>query len=110
MWHVRMVSRPSTPPFSLSASLAAHRCPFADFRGENCLHLAIVNREERLFLAMLNLADQLPDGDRELLLTAQAAGPFFMNPPMLYYGGTVLAYAACHLVPCSCRRPSPALL
>lgn len=37
------------------------QCSRANFKGENCLHMAIVNLEERLLCAMLNLAARSSD-------------------------------------------------
>ena len=64
------------------------------FDGENCFHIAAVNRAERLLLAMINLASRLNAKGRALAFGSKCEGLFFTQPPQAWYGGTVLSFAA----------------
>ncbi|KAL1499226.1 hypothetical protein AB1Y20_013732 [Prymnesium parvum] len=65
------------------------------YSGENALHSVAVNGREEVFLTLLEVAcKELDDRQLEILVKQQAHGPFFHSPPMRYYGGTPLSYAA----------------
>ena len=64
------------------------------FEGENALHVLCANRREEALLELIPVAcERLTRRDLKRLLNAQASGGFFAAPPMLFYGGTPLAYA-----------------
>jgi hypothetical protein len=64
------------------------------FLGENALHVLMVNRREKQLLELIDLASATFSRSMlRRLFCAQASGPFFNDPPMIYYGGTVVAYA-----------------
>ena len=65
------------------------------FVGESGLHVLAVNRREEELCDALALADELLTTPQYVeLLCVQAAGNFFRSPPSLFYGGTILGYAA----------------
>lgn len=65
------------------------------FVGESGLHVLAVNRREEELCEALRLADQMLTTPQLVeLLCVQAAGDFFRSPPSLFYGGTILGYAA----------------
>ena len=72
--------------------LQAHRGQ--PFEGENTLHVLIVNRREAAVVKMIGLAfAHLNHAELQELFRAQTSGVFFTEAPMLYYGGTPVAYA-----------------
>ena len=69
------------------------------FTGENCMHIAAVNQQERLLCAMIKLSAQLNQSERKRLFSSKTTGAFFQRKehgPQVFYGGTVLAFAAVH--------------
>lgn len=78
------------------------------FTGEHGLHILAVNRRESELCVLLQLAgDRLNPQELHGLLTEQVKGGFFLDPPMKYYGGTILGYlAAFGLVRLSHRAPA----
>ena len=71
--------------------------PIQAFKGENCMHIAAVNKQERVLCAMINLAKgQLTKSERVAVFTSKCEGPFFLTHPQCFYGGTVLGFAATH--------------
>ena len=66
------------------------------FNGESSLHVAAVNKREELLLKMIDLGESALSSERfATLLHHEAVGVFFKDPPMNWYGGTALSYAAC---------------
>jgi hypothetical protein len=87
------------PRLMLLAHVAPHPWPkgsMAQFLGENCMHIAAVNRQERLLCAMISLSEGMYPADRAALFSSKCEGPFFMREPQCFYGGSVLAFAAVH--------------
>ena len=65
------------------------------FVGESGLHVLAANRREEELCDALQLAEELLTTPQLVeLLCVQAAGGFFRAPPSLFYGGTILGYAA----------------
>lgn len=84
-----------------------HRAGFPLFAGESCLHICAVNVREALFCKMIDLTvSQLPKEQAVALYESQAAGVFFDELPMRFYGGSPLAYACCFQL----RRPVQKML
>ena len=64
------------------------------FLGENTIHVMMVNRRETELLELVPFAIRnFTRGQLRKLLCTQARGGFFNDAPMVYYGGTPLAYA-----------------
>ena len=73
-----------------------HRAGFPLFTGESTLHICAVNQQEELLVYLVQLAlSSLGREDVRGLLRSQAAGVFFHDMPMRFYGGTILSYTCC---------------
>ena len=67
------------------------------FRGEHGLHILAVNRREEHLLKAVRLAyRQLSVSEYLQLMSWQTAGPFFTGSPMVFYGSTIMGFAASH--------------
>lgn len=64
----------------------------AEYLGENCLHIATINKEVQLVEHLLDLASP---PQLTTLLNAQARGRFFHRQSACYYGEYPLFFAAC---------------
>ena len=65
------------------------------FAGESGLHVLAANRREPELCEALELADELLTTPQFVeLLCVQCRGDFFRAPPSLFYGATLLGYAA----------------
>lgn len=66
------------------------------FVGESSLHICAVNRREKEFLRIVQLAQEKLDREEvKQMFLSQAAGLFFKSMPMMHYGGSALSYACC---------------
>ncbi|KAL1511772.1 hypothetical protein AB1Y20_005058 [Prymnesium parvum] len=66
------------------------------FTDENSFHIVAVNRHEKLFIEMVNIAcARLSKDELRSIFRSQARGIFFSDLPMRHYGGTCVAYAIC---------------
>ena len=83
--------------FSLHPELMVHaHKPGSGFDGENVLHILAVNYRHQTLCDVLRLAAaKLDNSLLRVLAESQANGSFFSGIPMLYYGGSPLAFAAC---------------
>ena len=71
-----------------------HRAGFPLFTGESGLHVLAVNNREDMLCRMIELCvSKLTNDEVCTLFRSQAAGVFFNEMPMRFYGGTPLAYA-----------------
>jgi len=74
--------------------MLTHQHGEGPFTGEHAMHILVVNRKEDLFCRCLQLVTRIPRDERAILMGAQTTGGFFSGPPMIYYGSSILAYAA----------------
>jgi hypothetical protein len=64
------------------------------YAGETLLHVAAANRREELLLRLLSFAStSIERRELKALLRSQAAGAFFQQVPLCWFGGTALSFA-----------------
>ena len=81
-------------PALLAQVHVKHRAGFPLFSGESSLHICAVNKREKEFIKIVQLAMSKlePEVAREMI-TSHTEGVFFTAKPMQLYGSSALAYA-----------------